>query len=125
MNPGELSTRLWQFAARVSKVVAAPPDTRVGRPVAGRLVPCGASAPPNDGEGGSAGSRNDFIHKWSIALRELKATRGWLRLLTLAGHLSAAKGGSPVRENEGLVKIPGKSVATARPKSRRPPDRNP
>jgi len=36
MMPQELSDRLWRFAARIAKVVDAPPDTRVGRHVAFR-----------------------------------------------------------------------------------------
>lgn len=121
MNPDELSARLWQFAARICKVVDALPDTRVGRHVAGQLVRCGTSAPPNYDEGCAAESRNDFIHKLSIALKELKETRGWLRFIPLAELLPAAKVGVLVHENEELVKILGKSIATARSKSRRPP----
>ena len=37
-TPGELSERLWDFAARIGKVVDALPDTRLGRHVAGQLV---------------------------------------------------------------------------------------
>ena len=37
MTPQELSDRLWQFAARIAKVVDALPDTRVGRHVAGQI----------------------------------------------------------------------------------------
>jgi hypothetical protein len=31
MTPQQLSERLWQFAARIAKVVDALPETRVGR----------------------------------------------------------------------------------------------
>jgi hypothetical protein len=51
MTPGELSERLWQFVARVGKVVDALPDTRLGRHVAGQLVRCGTATPPNYDEG--------------------------------------------------------------------------
>ena len=37
MTAQELSDRLWQFAARIAKVVDALPDTRVGRHVATRV----------------------------------------------------------------------------------------
>jgi hypothetical protein len=39
MTARELSDRLWQFAARIAKVVDALPDTRVGRHVAGQNRP--------------------------------------------------------------------------------------
>jgi len=47
MTPQELSDRLWQFAARIAKVVDALPDTRVGRHVAGQIVRSGIAAAPN------------------------------------------------------------------------------
>jgi four helix bundle protein len=71
MTPKELSNRLWHFAARVSKVVDALPDTRTGRHVAGQLIRCGTAAPPNYDEGRVAESRPDFAHKVNIALKEM------------------------------------------------------
>jgi len=53
MTPQELSDRLWQFAARIAKVVDALPDTRVGRHVAGQIVRSGIAAAPNYDEGRS------------------------------------------------------------------------
>ena len=62
MNHEQLSARLWRFAARVGKVVAALPDTRLGRQVAGQLVRCGTSAPSNYDEGSAAESKPDWPH---------------------------------------------------------------
>ncbi len=121
MNSEQLSLRLWQFAARVCKVVDALPDTRVGRHVAGQLVRSGTSSPPNYDEGCAAESRDDFVHKLSIALKELKETRGWLRFIPLAGLLHEQKVGDLQAECEELVKILGKSISTAKTKSRRQP----
>lgn len=121
MNSEELSTRLWMFAARVCKVVDALPDTRVGRHVAGQLVRSGTSSAPNYDESCAAESRDDFIHKLSISLKELKETRGWLKFVPIAELLSERKVAQLVAESEELVKILGKSVATAKGKGRRPP----
>ena len=57
ITPEALSDRLWRFAARVGKVVDALPDTRLGRHVAGQLVRCGTSVPPNYDEACAAESR--------------------------------------------------------------------
>jgi four helix bundle protein len=84
MTPDELSERLWQFAGRVGKLVDALPETRLGRHVAGQLVRCGTSAPPNYDEGCAAESRADFVHKLGVALKELRETRGWLRFIIIA-----------------------------------------
>lgn len=121
MNSEELSTRLWHFSARVCKVVDALPDTRVGRHVAGQLVRSGTSSAPNYDESCAAESRDDFIHKLSISLKELKETRGWLKFIPMAVLLPERKVAQLVAASEELVKILGKSVATAKGKNRRPP----
>ena len=119
MTSDELSSRLWLFAARVCKVVDALPDTRVGRHVAGQLVRCGTSSPPNYDESCAAESRDDFIHKLSVALKELKETRGWLRFVPIAGLLPEQKVAGLAVECEELIIILGKSIATARAKGPR------
>lgn len=119
MAPIELSERLWHFAARVGKVVDALPDTRLGRHVAGQLVRCGTSAPPNYDEACAAESKADFAHKLSIGLKELRETRGWL-YFTIIAHLLPQKRIAPLHsENDELCRIVGKSVATAKSKNRK------
>jgi four helix bundle protein len=85
------------------------------------LVRSGTSSPPNYDESCAAESRDDFVHKLSIALKELKETRGWLRFIPLAGLLPEHKVKALLVECEELVKILGKSVSTAKTKGRRPP----
>ena len=116
MTSDELSERLWLFAARIGKVVDALPDTRLGRHVAGQLVRCGTSAPPNYEEGCAAESRADFIHKLSIALKELRETRGWLRFIVKASLLTESKVAPLLDECEQLAKILAKSILTAKNK---------
>lgn len=114
MNPQELSDRLWRFAARVGKVVDALPDTRLGRHVAGQLVRCGTSSPPNYDEACAAESKADFIHKLSVALKEMKETRGWLRFTIMASLLAEKKVSAVIEEAEQLCRILAQSVLTAK-----------
>ncbi|MBI2924798.1 MAG: four helix bundle protein [Verrucomicrobia bacterium] len=120
MTPNELSDRLWHFAARIGKVVDALPDTRLGRHVAGQLVRCGTAAPPNYDEGCAGESRADFIHKLSVALKELRESRGWLNFIIIARLLPAKKITALLDECEQLGKILGRSLVTAKGK---PPSR--
>ena len=120
MTPQELSDRLWKFAARVGKVVDSLPDARLGRHVAGQLVRCGTSSPPNYDEACAAESRADFAHKIGIALKEMRETRGWLRFITIAELLLEPRIKALVQESEELVKILGKSSVTARKRFRHP-----
>jgi four helix bundle protein len=114
MTPPELSDRLWQFAARIAKVVDALPDTRVGRHVAAQIIRSGTAPGPNYDEARSGESQADFIHKISIALKELVETRGWLKFIVLARLLSAQRVVKVLDECEQLCRILGKSVATAK-----------
>ena len=119
MNQTDLSERLWEFAARIGQIVDILPDTRLGRHVAGQLVRYGTSAPPNYDESGAAESREDFVHKLSIALKELRETRGWLKFIVKAALLPARQLTGLVDEAEQLCRILGKSILTAK-SSRRP-----
>lgn len=114
MTQEQLSNRLWDFAARVGKVVDALPDTRLGRHVAAQLVRCGTSAPPNYDESRAAESRADFVHKLSVALKELRETRGWLRFIVKAALLSAERMTEVLDEADQLCRILGRSVLTAK-----------
>jgi four helix bundle protein len=107
----------------VGKVVDALPDTRLGRHVAGQLVRCGTSAPPNYDEGCAAESRDDFIHKMGVALKELKETLGWLRFIIISDLLSARRITPLQGEGLELAKILGRSIVTA--KAKRRPRRDP
>ncbi len=113
MTPNELSERLWNFSARIGKVVDALPDSRVGRHVAGQLVRCGTSSAPNYDEACAAESRADFIHKLSVALKEMKETRGWLRFIVKAELLKETRIAPLVSESEELAAILAKSITTA------------
>ena len=113
MTPNELSERLWNFSARIGKVVDALPDSRVGRHVAGQLVRCGTSSAPNYDEACAAESRADFIHKLSVALKEMKETRGWLRFIVKAELLKETRITPLVSESEELAAILAKSITTA------------
>ncbi len=119
MNQDELSERLWDFAARVGKIVDALPDTKLGRHVAGQLVRSGTSAPPNYDESGAAESRDDFIHKLSVALKELRETRGWLRFIVKAELLPKTRMEKLIDEAEQLCRILGKSILTAKSRKAR------
>jgi four helix bundle protein len=65
----DLEDRLIDFAIVISDIVDNLPVTRLGNYIAGQLVRSGCSPALNYGEAQSAESRNDFIHKMKIILR--------------------------------------------------------
>jgi four helix bundle protein len=110
----ELEDRLLDFAARVGKVVDALPDTRLGRHVAGQLVRSGTSPAPNYAEACAAESKRDFIHKLEIALKELRESRSWIKLIVKAEMLPESRMAPLLDEAQQLCNIVGKSIVTAK-----------
>ena len=115
-----LEKRLIDFAVRIINVVEALPNTRAGNHIAGQLVRCGTSPAPNYGEAQSAESRNDFIHKIKIVLKELRETRVWLKIIQRRSLLKSTREIELlIAECDELISIFVTSVRTAEKNKRR------
>jgi four helix bundle protein len=77
----DLEDRLLEYSVRIIKIVEQLPNTRAGNHVAGQLLKSGTSPYPNHGEAQAAESPNGFIHKLRIALKELRESQRWLKLI--------------------------------------------
>jgi four helix bundle protein len=77
----DLEDRLIDFSVSIINIVEKLPNTRTGNHIANQLVRCGTSPAPNYGEAQSAESRQDFIHKIKICLKELRETKIWLKVI--------------------------------------------
>ena len=82
MSPKLLADRLLDFAVRVGKVVDALPKRRLANHAANQLVRCGTAPGSHYEEACGAESRSDFIHKLRLALKELRESSYWLRVIT-------------------------------------------
>jgi four helix bundle protein len=80
MTPEEMCDRIVDFADRVSVVVEALPETKLGNRIANQLLRSGTSPIGNYEEACAAESKDDFVHKMRICLKEVCESRGWLRL---------------------------------------------
>ncbi len=114
----QLSERLADFIVKVIKVVDVLPKTIAGTHIGGQLVSSGTSCGANYEEGCGAESRADFIHKMSIVLKELKESRFWLRLIFRTQMLPPEDIRPMIGECEQLCAIVGKSISTARRRTR-------
>jgi len=114
MTPDELAERFVDFAVRIGKVVDALPDTRLGRHIAGQLVRSGTSPAPNYEEACAGESRDDFVHKLRICLKELRESRSWLRNTMKSEILPEHRIKDLFDECCQLCNIIGQSIATAK-----------
>ena len=111
----DLEERLLDFAARIIRLVETLPNTRAGNHVAGQLLRSGTSPLPNHGEAQAAESRDDFIHKFSNCLKELRESRRWLRLIIRVPLLKdITETEALILESEELIKIFARSIRTAK-----------
>jgi four helix bundle protein len=111
----DLEDRLIEFAARIADVVEALPKTRAGNHIAGQLVRCGLAPALNYGEAQSAESRDDFMRKMKIVLKELKETRVCLKFIRKKKMILPETRLDPLcKECEELISIIGKSIETAK-----------
>ena len=110
----DLEERLVDFAVRIISVVESLPDSKAGRHVAGQLVRSGTSPAPNYGEAQSAESRKDFIHKLKIALKELRETMIWLKIIERKPLCPTERMKDIIEECNQLISIFVKSIETAK-----------
>ena len=111
----DLEDRLIDFAVRIIKLVEELPDTKAGRHVAGQILRSGTSPAPNYGEAQSAESRSDFIHKIKVALKELRETYVWLKIIYKSKMIKPIeKLNSLLKETDELISILFKSSETAK-----------
>lgn len=109
----DIEERLMKFAVQVMKVCDNLPLTPAGKHIADQLLRSGTAPAPNYGEGRSAESKRDFIHKLRIALKELNETRIWLKMITMSEMLPESKVMALLAECEELCRILYASIQTA------------
>jgi four helix bundle protein len=93
-------------------VVEALPNSRAGNYIAGQLIRCCNSPTFNYAEVQAAESRNDFIHKLKICLKELKECRTALKIIRKKELIKPGKLEGIYSETEQLIAIIAKSIET-------------
>jgi len=111
----KLQDRFIDFAVQIIALYEHLPATKAGLHVGGQILRSGTSPAPNYAEAQSAESVDDFIHKLKIALKELRETEVWLKIIQRANLVKPSEALLPVlQENNELIAILVASVNTAR-----------
>lgn len=110
----DLEERLINFAVVVIAHVETMPNTKAANHLAGQLLRSGTSPALNYGEAQSSESRNDFIHKIKIVLKELRETLVCLKIIYKAKLITENQEVlSLMKEANELVAIFAKSAKTS------------
>ena len=110
----DLQDRFIDYAVEIVKVAEAMPNTRVGNHISMQLLRSGTSSAANYGEAQSGESKADFIHKLKLALKELRETEVWLKIIKRTGLIMPnEKFDSLLSETNELISILFTSIGTA------------
>ena len=118
MNTREVSERLLDYGVRAIRVVESLPRTLVGRRIGDQLLRSSISVGANYEEAQGAESREDFVHKLQIALKEVRESNYWLRLLAKSGIVAGNRLSAILDESNQLRAMLSKAVATTKGKAR-------
>ncbi len=111
----DLEDRLIDFAVLIIEISENLNNTRAGNHISGQIIRSGTSPALNYGEAQSAESRNDFIHKLKVLLKELRETLVALKIIKRGSLTSKIEllDKATIECNE-LISIFVKSIETAR-----------
>ena len=115
MNKYDLEDRLIRFAANIIRLAELLPKTPIGNHMKGQIVRSGTSPALNYGEAQGAESKNDFIHKMSVCLKELRETFVATKIIKQSGlvkNLNMLE--DCYVENNELISIFVKSIETVK-----------
>ena len=114
MKKFDLEERLIDFGVSVVRIVESLPATRAGNHLGGQVLRSGTSPALNYGEALGGESRNDFVHKIKLVLKELRETYNCLRIIERSNlYEDNQKLHGVLVENNELIAIFVKSAMTA------------
>jgi len=108
----DIQERLIDFGVMIIDLCSLLPNTQAGKHIAGQLLRCGTSPAPNYGEARGAESKNDFVHKLGIVLKELNESAIWLEMIIRSSMLQKELVEKIHRECSELSKIIASSIRT-------------
>ena len=115
----DVAERLESFAVAVLDMMPKLERTWASRHLARQLARCATGRGSNYEEARGAESHADFVHKVSVAAKELREAHYWLRLVRRSKHLSDRAGlDAVVAEADELIAILTASARTAKARAR-------
>jgi four helix bundle protein len=111
--PYDIRERTLQFAVRIIQAIRRLPEDAATRVLAYQLVKAATSVGANVEEADGAESPRDFVHKMSIARKEARESRYWIRIVR-ASIVDNENWNSLQQESEELARILSAIINSAR-----------
>lgn len=118
MKENILVEKSYLFALRIIKLYKFLTEEKKEFILSKQVLRSGTSIGANIEETVGASSKKDFLAKISIAYREARETKYWLRLLRDSGYLTEDQCSSMLSDCEELCKIIGKIQTTMKKTSK-------
>ncbi len=112
--PYDIKERTFLFGVRIVRLANGFPRTTAGFEMGRQLIRSGTSIGANVEEADGAESKKDFIHKMSIARKEARETRYWLRLVEASLLDNNDEVADLIQESDQVVRILSKIIANTR-----------
>lgn len=80
-TPRNICERTFIFSTNLIKLIEIIPKTTAGIAISKQVVRSGTSIGANTEEAQNSGTKKEFIHTMTIALKEARETEYWLKLL--------------------------------------------
>lgn len=110
----DLEGRLLHYAADIIRFTEAMLKSDSGKHISNQMMRAGTAPLGHQGEAVSAESSKDFIHKMKLALKELRETDRWLKLVTMVPLIPATVSSKALlKETDELIRIFVASIKTA------------
>ena len=88
-NAGErifdIRKRTFTFGVQIVKIVNNLPKTTAGFAIGNQVIRSGTSIGANIEEAQNSGSKKEFIHSFTISLKEARETEYWLKIVKETG----------------------------------------
>ena len=110
----DIVERSFEFASKIVAFIPLLRHTDEGRLIGKQLLRSGTSIGANVEEAESGSSKDDFIYKMNLALREARETHYWLRLIKKTNLAMAVQLDNLIKEADELRRILGAIVSSSR-----------
>ncbi len=114
MKENIIQTKSFQFAVRIIKLYIHLSKTKKEFVLSKQILRSGTSIGANVEEAIGAQSKKDFIAKLSIAYKESRETKYWLRLLNETKFITKEEFNSIINDLEEILRILGKIQKTSK-----------